>query len=122
MGRHRRSLAWLALQLGLGLGWIAVLASRADRSAGLGPTPPQVEQMLIWAAWLPSVALAAWQVNHRRWRDLILSDMLAAGLLVLLAFTAYVPLFFIHVVWFLPMALLPRGVLAELLMRLIGTQ
>jgi len=28
---------------------------------------------------------------------------------VLLACTAYVPLFFFNVAWFLPMALLPRG-------------
>jgi hypothetical protein len=40
--------------------------------------------------------------------------------LVLLACTAYVPLFFFQVVWFLPLALLPRGLLAELLHRLLA--
>jgi hypothetical protein len=40
--------------------------------------------------------------------------------LVLLACTAYLPLFFFHVAWFLPLALLPRGLLAELLDRLLA--
>ena len=44
-------------------------------------------------------------------------------LLTLLACTIYVPLFFVNVAWFLPTALLPRGVLAELLARrLPGTR
>jgi hypothetical protein len=73
--------------------------------------------MLLLAGWLPSVPLALWQQQHRRWRALITSDLLGAGLLVLLACTAYLPLFFFHVVWFVPLALLPRGVLAELLVR-----
>jgi hypothetical protein len=73
--------------------------------------------MLLLAGWLPSLALAAWQVKHRRWRDLIGSDLLAAAALVFLACTAYVPLFFFNVAWFLPLALLPRGVLSELLAR-----
>ena len=51
------------------------------------------------------------------WIALLASDPLAAGLLVLLAVTAYVPLFFVNVVWFLPLALLPRGLCAELLLR-----
>jgi hypothetical protein len=38
-------------------------------------------------------------------------------LLLQLACTAYLPLFFFHVVWFLPYALLPRGVLSEIVMR-----
>ena len=36
-----------------------------------------------------------------------------AGVVVILAVTAYLPLFFFNVVWFLPLALLPRGVLAQ---------
>ena len=67
-------------------------------------------------------ALACWQVRHRRWRSLIGSDLLGAGVLVLLACTAYVPLFFFNVAWFLPMALLPRGVLSELLIRLLPSR
>lgn len=44
-------------------------------------------------------------------------------MLTLLACTIYVPLFFFNVAWFPPMALLPRGVLAELLARrLPGTR
>ena len=31
----------------------------------------------------------------------------------------YLPLFFFQVVWFLPLALLPRGLVAELLHRLL---
>jgi hypothetical protein len=72
----------------------------------------------IWG-WLPSWALACWQVRHRRWRSLLLSDLLGAGVLVLLSFSLYLPLFFFNVAWFLPLALLPRGVLSELLIRLL---
>ncbi len=72
--------------------------------------------MCIWG-WLPSWALACWQVKHRRWRSLLLSDLLGAGVLVLLAISLYLPLFFFNVAWFLPVALLPRGVLSELLVR-----
>ena len=120
MAHRRRSLRWLLLQLGLGLAWIALLASRASGQAGLGLTPAQVGQMLLLAGWLPSVALAVWQMRHRSWRALIASDLLGAGLLVLLACTAYLPLFFFHVAWFLPLALRPRGLLAELLDRLLA--
>ena len=107
------------LQLGLGLAWIVLLASRASGQVGLGLTPVQVGQMLLLAGWLPSVALAVWQMRHRSWRALIASDLLGAGVLVLLACTAYLPLFFFQVVWFLPLALLPRGLVAELLHRLL---
>jgi len=115
----RSSRLWLSLHLGLGLAWIVLLASRAPTASGVGATGPQVFVMLLLAAWLPSWALAAWQVKHRRWRSLIGSDLLGAGALVLLACTAYVPLFFFNVAWFLPLALLPRGVLCELLIRLL---
>ncbi|MCP9777767.1 MULTISPECIES: hypothetical protein [unclassified Cyanobium] len=115
MDCRRRSLRWLLLQLGLGLAWIVLLASRASGQVGL--TPAQVGQMLLLAGWLPSVALAVWQMRHRSWRALIASDLLGAGVLVLMACTAYLPLFFFQVVWFLPLALLPRGVLSELLAR-----
>ena len=120
MDHRRRSLRWLLLQLGLGLAWIVLLASRASGQVGLGLTPAQVGQMLLLAGWLPSVALAVWQMRHRSWRALIASDLLGAGVLVLLACTAYLPLFFFQVVWFLPLALLPRGLLAELLDRLLA--
>jgi hypothetical protein len=73
--------------------------------------------MLLLAGWLPSLALASWQVRHRHWLSLIASDLLSAGALVVVSCTAYLPLFFFNVVWFLPMALLPRGVLTELLAR-----
>ena len=119
MDHRRRSLRWLLLQLGLGLAWIVLLASRASGQVGLGLTPVQVGQMLLLAGWLPSVALAVWQMRHRSWRALIASDLLGAGVLVLLACTAYLPLFFFQVVWFLPLALLPRGLVAELLHRLL---
>ena len=120
MAHRRRSLRWLLLQLGLGLAWIVLLASRASGQVGLGLTPAQVGQMLLLAGWLPSVALAVWQMRHRSWRALIASDLLGAGVLVLLACTAYLPLFFFQVVWFLPLALLPRGLVAELLDRLLA--
>jgi hypothetical protein len=73
--------------------------------------------MLMAAGWLPSWALAWWQVRHRRLGSLLWSDFLAAGLLTLLACSLYLPLFFFNVAWFLPLALLPRGVLTELLAR-----
>lgn len=120
MDHRSRSLRWLLLQLGIGLAWIVLLASRASGQVGLGLTPVQVGQMLLLAGWLPSVALAVWQMRHRSWRALIASDLLGAGVLVLLACTAYLPLFFFQVVWFLPLALLPRGLLAELLDRLLA--
>ena len=112
-----RSRHWLLLHLGIGLAWCAVLASRAPGGSGIGASGPQVFVMLMAAGWLPSWALAWWQVRHRRLRSLLLSDLLAAGALVLLACTAYVPLFFFNVVWFLPLALLPRGLMTELLVR-----
>ena len=46
--------------------------------------------------------------------------MHTAGLLVLVACSVYLPLFFFNVVWFVPLALLPRGVLAEVLVRLVN--
>lgn len=117
MARQR---LWLGLHLGLGLAWCAFLASRAPGASGPGATGPQVFLMLVVAGWLPSLALACWQARHRQWRPLMASDLLGAGLLVLLAFTAYVPLLFFNVAWFLPLALLPRGVLSELLVRLLS--
>ena len=95
------------MHLGFGLAWIALLASLAPGDSGIGATGAQLFTMLM----------TAWQVRHRRWLSLIGSDLLGAGVLVLLAWTAYVPLFFFNVVWFLPVALLPRGVLSELLAR-----
>jgi hypothetical protein len=53
--------------------------------------------MLVAAGWLPSLALAFWQMRHRRLRSLLLSDLLGGGAL--------------------PLVLLPRGVLSELLVR-----
>lgn len=117
MGSRRVAIGWLLLQLGIGLLWAIVLASRASGEASLGFSPLQVLTMLLLAGWLPSIALAAWQVRHRRWQTLILSDLLGAGLLVLLACTAYLPLFLVQVVWLMPYALLPRGVISEVVMR-----
>ena len=111
----KREHLWLIVHLALGLAWIALLASRAPGDSGIGATRPQVFVMLVAAGWLQSLALAFWQVKHRRWRSLIVSDLLAAALVVLVAFSLYLPLFFFNVAWFLPLALLPRGVLSELL-------
>jgi len=110
-------LLWLGVHLGLGLAWIGLLASRAEAGHGIAASGPQVFQMLLLAGWLPSWALASWQVRHRRWRALLASDLLAAGVLVLLAVTTYLPLFFVNVVWFLLLAMLPRGLLTELMLR-----
>jgi hypothetical protein len=107
----------LGLHLGLGLAWCALLASQAPGGSGPGATGPQVFVMLLAAGWPPSLALAWWQVRHRRLRSLVFSDLLGAGLLTLLACSLYLPLFFFNVAWFLPLALLPRGVLTELLTR-----
>jgi hypothetical protein len=60
-----------------------------------------------------------WQVKHRCWRSLLLSDLLGASVLVLLTISLYLPLLFFNVAWFVPLALLPRGVLSELLIRLL---
>ncbi len=96
-----------------------VLASRASGQTQLGLTAADVLLMLLLAGWLPSVALAAWQVQHRSWHSLIVSDLIGAGTIVLLACSIYLPLFFFHVVWFLPFALLPRGLVTEIIMRLL---
>jgi hypothetical protein len=42
--------------------------------------------------------------------------------LLLLAFSLYLPLFFFNVAWFLPLALLPRGMLSELLVRCLPSR
>ena len=109
---------WLCLHLALGLAWIGVLALSAQQASAISLQPLQVGQMLLLAGWLPSVALAAWQTNHRCWKDLLLSDLLGAGVLLAIACTAYLPLFFFQNAWFLPFALLPRGCLTELALRL----
>jgi hypothetical protein len=114
---QRDERTWLLLHIGLGVVWCAVLASRAPGGSGPGASGPQVFVMLLAAGWLPSWALACWQVRHRRLRSLLLSDLLGAGLLTLLACSLYLPLFFFNVAWFLPLALLPRGLLSELLVR-----
>jgi hypothetical protein len=46
--------------------------------------------------------LTGCQVRHQRWRALILSALLAAGLLLLVACSAYLPLFFFNLAWFVP--------------------
>ena len=94
---QRDERTWLLLHLGLGLVWCAVLASRAPGGSGPGASGPQVFVMLLAAGWLPSWALAWWQVRHRRLRSLLLSDLLGAGLLTLLACSLYFPLFFFNV-------------------------
>jgi hypothetical protein len=117
----RRQRVWLALHLGLGLAWCALLASQAPGGSGPGATGPQVFLMLVVAGWLPSLGLACWQVRHRRWGSLLLSDLLAGGVTALLVVSIYLQLFFFNAAWFLPMALLPRGTLSELLVRLFPT-
>ena len=66
-----------------------------------GASGPQVFVMLLAAGWLPSWALACWQVRHRRLPSPLLSDLLGAGLLTLLACSLNLPLFFFTVAWFL---------------------
>jgi hypothetical protein len=105
----RSSRLWLSLHLGLGLAWIALLASRASTASGVGATGLQVFVMLVVAGWLPSWALAAWQVMHRCWRSLLFSDLLWAGVLVLMAISLFQPLFFFNVAWFVPLALIAAG-------------
>lgn len=117
MNRQLNRRVWLSLHLGLGLLWIFVLSLAISGKSEINLDRSQVAQMLAWAGWLPTIALACWQVSHRRWRALLLSDLLGSGLLVLLACTAYLPLFFFQVVWFLPFALLPRGCITEVLVR-----
>jgi hypothetical protein len=116
MQRKMWSSNWLLLHMGLGLLWACVLASRADGATG-GATAGQIILMLLVGGWLPSTALAIWQVSRRRWRSLWASDLLWAGVLVLAACTVYLPIFFFNVAWFLPLALLPRGTLTEMIMR-----
>lgn len=118
MQSQRLRTTWLAVHLALGLIWVAVLSALANQDPSLALQPRQVAQMLLWAAWLPTSAVACWQVSRRRWKALLLSDLLSFGVVVVVACTAYVPLFLFNVVWFLPFGLLPRGLLTEALMRL----
>lgn len=114
-----RAQAWSSIQgrfvvvhLLLGLGWIAlILALNAPAKAG------QIGVALLVAGWLPSLPVALLESRIRRLPRLLMADAMAAGLLMLLILTVYVPLFFTMVVWFLPLPLLPRGVLTELLLR-----
>ena len=117
MNRRRNRRVWISLHLGLGLLWIFVLSLAVSGKSEINLDRSQVAQMLAWAGWSPTIALACWQVSHRRWPALLLSDLLGSGLLVLLAGTAYLPLFFFQVAWFLPFALLPRGCITEVLVR-----
>lgn len=112
----RSWLLWVCVHLGLGLLWISLLANQAAPSGRPWSNPSEVALMLILAGWLPSLALACWQVQRRNWVSLLASDLLAAGLLIGIALTFYLPLFFWNVVWFFPLALLPRGVLTHLLL------
>ena len=66
LAMNQSSRLWLCVHLGLGLAWIALLASRAPTASGIGANGPQVFVMLVSAGWLPSWALACWQVRHRR--------------------------------------------------------
>lgn len=102
----------MVVHLLLGLGWIAlILALNAPAKAG------QIGVALLVAGWLPSLPVALLESRIRRLPRLLMADAMAAGLLMLLILTVYVPLFFTMVVWFLPLPLLPRGVLTELLLR-----
>lgn len=108
---------WLSLHLALGLAWVAVLATQAQEEPSIDLAQWQVAQILFYAGWLPTIATAFWQVKRRRWRDLLFSDLFCSGVLIAVAFSLYVPLFFFNVVWFLPFALLPRGCVTEVLIR-----
>jgi hypothetical protein len=100
------------------MAWIAILAFIARGEISVSPAPWQVAQMLFWAGWLPTITTACWQVKHRSWHLLLLSDLLSTGCMIAIACTVYIPLFFFNVVWFLFFSLLPRGCLTQLLMRL----
>lgn len=119
MRPEQRITPWLLLQLGLGLGWIAVLSAQASSQNSLSPGWQHLAWMLIWAGWLPTLPVALWQQHHRRWRALIGSDLIAAAGLLLLAWLAYLPLFWVNALWFVPLALMPRGVLSELILRVL---
>ena len=64
MRAWRRSLPLLTLHLGLGLAWIALLASRAAIDGRHGPAALKIAVMLLLAGWLPgliqSVSQASW--------------------------------------------------------------
>lgn len=106
---------FLALQLGLGLGWLAVLPLLADSDAGISAPAGAIRLMLFGAGWLPSVAVACWQSRHLRWPALLISDLVFTLGLSVVAFTLYVPLFFTMVIWFVLFAMLPRGCVARLM-------
>lgn len=102
----------VALHLVLGLGWIALILARNPKAE-----LAQIALMLLAAGWLPTIPVAIAESRLTSVTRLLLMDCLVAGLLVLVVLFVYVNLFFTAVIWFLPLLLLPRGVITELLMR-----
>jgi hypothetical protein len=117
---HRVDRTFLALQLGLGLGWLGLLPLAADAPLKPSVQIDQVPWMLFWAAWCPGIPLAIWQARASRpWRELLLSDLLFSGALILISCTVYLPLFFTQIPWFWLYALPPRGVFTAMALQLI---
>jgi hypothetical protein len=112
---------WLIIHLVLGLAWVSVLSALAQQESAIALAPRQVAEMLIYAGWLPTITTSCWQAKHRHWKALLFSDFLSSGIVIAVALTVYIPLFFFNVVWFLPFALLPRGCATELLSRAAKT-
>lgn len=121
VSRARSAIAWpwVAVHLLLGLVWVALLAFHPFAAFAADQPPPlRLAKMLLLGGWLPSVALAVWQSRHRRRQDLLASDLLAAGIFVLLLTPGlFLPLLPDRGIWFVPFALLPRGLLSEALWR-----
>lgn len=111
-------LPWLffGLQLSVSLLWLWWLPLLGDAAQAPTGSVTSVRVMFLYAGWLPTLAIAAWQSRHQRWRSLLLSDLLCALGLSAVALTLYLPLFFTMGIWFLPFAVMPRGCLARLLL------
>ncbi|WP_255004582.1 hypothetical protein [Cyanobium sp. HWJ4-Hawea] len=113
--KQRFDRAFLLIQLAVGLLWVGLLPQLGGADGNSRPSADSIRWILLWTAWCPTIATAAWQARGRSWWQLVCSDAATAGILSLLALTIYVPILFTQVVWILPFALLPRGCIAAVL-------
>jgi hypothetical protein len=99
---------WLTLNTLIGLARVILI------HAGF----PQIPLSLLAAlTLLPVLPVAVWQSRHRRWLPLLCSDALSAGILTALSLLIYSQILLWNVVAVLAFAVIPRGLITEILMR-----
>lgn len=105
------SMPWLMLNSLIGLARVMQI------QAGF----PQLPLSLLTAlTLLPMLPVAIWQARHRRWLALLFSDALGAGILTALSLLVYSQMLLWNAVAVLAFAAIPRGLITEVLTRLIN--